>query len=87
MTEGNCKARFVTAALKFKATVHIEGEKAYEVLINELKDISLEFVDDLEGANVPTVLRFHQEERRSPLPARPDSPARAAKVRSLLSAG
>ena len=57
MTEGNCKARFVTAALKFKATVHIKGEKAYKVLVNELKDISLEFVDDLEGANVPTVLR------------------------------
>ena len=89
MAQGECKAQFVTAVLKFKATVHIEGEKAYKELITELKDISLKFVDDLEGAHVPTVLRsikrrdghhfkqsltlHHEQERFDPYAVRDDS--------------
>ena len=56
MTEGDCKSRFNTAVLKFKDTVHIEGENAYKEFITTLKEISLDFVDDLRDANMPTVL-------------------------------
>ena len=62
MAEGDCKAQFVTAVLKFKATVHVKGENAYKELITELKDISLSFVGDLKGAHVLTVL--HSIKRR-----------------------
>ena len=62
MAQNNCKAQFVTAVLKFKATLHVEGEKAYKELITDLKEISLQFVDDLEGANIPVVL--HSIKRR-----------------------
>ena len=56
MAQNDCKTQFVTAVLKFKATVHVEGENAYKELITDLKEISLKFVDDLEGANIPIVL-------------------------------
>ena len=62
MAQDDCKAQFITAVLKFKATVHVEGENAYKELITELKEISLKFVDDLEGASIPTVL--HSIKRR-----------------------
>ena len=62
MAQNDCKAQFVTAVLKFKATVHVEGENAYKELITDLKEISLKFVDDLEGANIPVVL--HSIKRR-----------------------
>ena len=62
MAQNDCKAQFITAVLKFKATVHVEGEKAYTELITELKEISLKFVDDLDGANIPVVL--HSIKRR-----------------------
>ena len=62
MAQNDCKAQFVTAVLKFKATVHVEGEKAYKELITDLKEISLQFVDDLEGASIPVVL--HSIKRR-----------------------
>ena len=57
MAEPNCKAQFVTAVHKFREMVHVDGENAYKDLITELKEISLKFVDDLDGANVPTVLK------------------------------
>ena len=56
MAQNDCKTQFITAVLKFKATVHVDGENAYKELISELKDISLKFVDDLEGADVHVVL-------------------------------
>ena len=62
MAQNDCKAQFITAVLKFKATVHVEGEKAYKELITDLKEISLQFVDDLEGASIPVVL--HSIKRR-----------------------
>ena len=62
MAQNDCKKQFIAAALKFKATVHVEGENAYKELITELKEISLKFVDDLEDASVPVVL--HSIKRR-----------------------
>ena len=62
MAQNDCKVQFVTAVLKFKATVHVEGENVYKELITDLKEICLKFVDDLEGANVPAVL--HSIKRR-----------------------
>ena len=62
MAQNDCKTQFITAVLKFKATVHVEGEKAYKELITDLKKISLKFVDDLEGASIPVVL--HSIRRR-----------------------
>ena len=62
MAQNDCKAQFVTVVLKFKATVHVEGENAYKELITDLKEISLKFVDDLDGANIPVVL--HSINRR-----------------------
>ena len=62
MAQNDCKTQFVTAVLKFKATVHVEGENVYKELITDLKEISLKFVDDLQGANIPAVL--HSIKRR-----------------------
>ena len=62
MAQNDCKTQFITAVLKFKGTVHVEGDNVYKELITDLKEISLKFVDDLEGANIPVVL--HSIKRR-----------------------
>ena len=35
----------------------MDGEKEYKHMISKIKEISLEFVDDLEDIHVPAVLR------------------------------
>ena len=37
--------------------IPVDGEKEYTHLVNKIKEILLEFVDDLEGTRVPAVVR------------------------------
>ena len=37
--------------------VHVDGEQEYKCMISKIKEISLEFTDDLEKAQVPAVVR------------------------------
>ena len=35
----------------------MDGEQEYKCMISKIKEFSLEFVDDLDGARVPAVMR------------------------------
>ena len=41
----------------FQKSVHVDGEKEYKCMITKIKEISLEFTDDLEKAQVPAMLQ------------------------------
>ena len=57
MSESECTARYVRETQIFREFVHVDGEKEYKHMITKIKEISLEFTDDLEKAHVPAVLR------------------------------
>ena len=55
MSGDKCTARYKRDTQIFWEFVYVDGEKEYTCMITKIKEISLEFVDDLEG--VPAVLR------------------------------
>ena len=57
MPENKCTARYVRETQIFWEFVHVDGEKEYKHMISKIKEISLEFTDDLEDTHVPAVLR------------------------------
>ena len=57
MPENKCTARYVSETQIFWEFVHVDGEKEYKCMISKIKEISLEFTDDMEKACVPAVLR------------------------------
>ena len=57
MSENKCTARYVREMQIFLEFVHVDGEKEYKHMISKIKEITLEFTDDVENACVPAVLR------------------------------
>ena len=57
MPGNNCTAQYKRETQIFQEFVHVDGDKEYKHMISKIKEISLEFVDDLEGAHVPAVVR------------------------------
>ena len=57
MSENKCTAWYVRETQIFWEFIHVDGEKEYKCMISKIKEISLEFTDDVEKACVPTVLR------------------------------
>ena len=57
MPGNKCTAQYVRETQIFWEFVHVDGEKEYKHIISKIKEISLEFADDLEDARVPAVLR------------------------------
>ena len=57
MSGDKCTAQFIRETQIFWEFVHVDGEEAYKHMITKIKEISLEFVDDLEGSCVPAVVR------------------------------
>ena len=49
MPGNKCTARYVRETQIFWEFVHVDGEKEYKCMISKIKEISLEFVDDLEN--------------------------------------
>ena len=58
MSESECIAWYERETQIFWEFIHVDGEKEYKHMISKIKEISLEFVDNLEGAQVPVVSRF-----------------------------
>ena len=56
MSESKCTARYVRETQIFQDMVHMDGEQEYKRMITKIKEISLEFTDDLEAARVPAVV-------------------------------
>ena len=56
MSESKCTARYVRETQIFWGMVHVDDEQEYKRMITKIKEISLEFTDDLEKARVPAVL-------------------------------
>ena len=57
MSEDKCTALYKRETQIFWEFVHVDGKQEYKYMISKIKEILLEFVDDLEGARVPAVLR------------------------------
>ena len=57
MSESECTAWYVRETQIFQEFVHVDGEKEYKHMISKIKEISLEFTDDMEKAQVPAVVR------------------------------
>ena len=57
MPQNQCTAQYVRETQIFRDFVHVDGEKEYKRMITKIKEIACEFTDDMEKANVPTVLR------------------------------
>ena len=57
MPENKCTAWYVRETQIFQEFIHVDGEKEHKHMISKIKEISLEFTDDLEHAHVPAVLR------------------------------
>ena len=57
MSGDKCTTWYKRETQIFWEFVHVDGEKEYTRMITKIKQISLEFVDDLEGAHIPAVLR------------------------------
>ena len=57
MSENKCTAQYVRETQIFWEFVHVDGEKEYKCMISKIKEIALEFTDDVENAHVPAVLR------------------------------
>ena len=56
MSESKCTAWYVRETQIFWEMVHVDGEQEYKRMITKIKEISLEFTDDLEAAQVPAVV-------------------------------
>ena len=48
MSEDKCTARYKRETQIFWELVHVDGEQEYKCMILKIKEISLEFVDDLD---------------------------------------
>ena len=57
MSENKCTAWYVRETQIFQEFVHVDGEKEYKCMISKIKEIALEFTDDVKNAHVPAVLR------------------------------
>ena len=57
MSESKCTAQYVRETGIFWEMVHVDGEQEYKRMITKIKEISLEFTDDLEKARVPAVVQ------------------------------
>ena len=57
MSEDKCTAWYKRETQIFWEFVHVDGDKEFTHMIAMIKEISLEFVDGLEGARVPAVVR------------------------------
>ena len=57
MPENKCTGWYVRETQIFQEFVHIDGEKEYKQMITKIKEIACEFLDDVEKARVPEVLR------------------------------
>ena len=56
MSESKCTAWYVRETQIFQEMVHVDGEQEYKCMITKIKEISLEFTDDLEAAQLPAVV-------------------------------
>ena len=56
MSESKCTAWYVRETQIFREMVHVDGEQEYKCMITKIKEILLEFTDDLEDARVPAVV-------------------------------
>ena len=56
MSESECTAWYVRKIQIFREFV--DGEKEYKHMISKIKEISLDFTDDMEKAQVPAVVRL-----------------------------
>ena len=50
MSEDKCTDQYIRETQIFQEFVHVDGEKEYKRMISKIKEISLEFVDDLKDA-------------------------------------
>ena len=57
MSGEKCTDQYRRETQIIREFIHVDGEKEYTHMINKIKEILLEFVDDLEGAHVPAVVR------------------------------
>ena len=57
MSESECTAWYVRETEIFWEFVHVDGEKEYKHMISKIKEISLDFTDNMEKAQVPAVVR------------------------------
>ena len=57
MPGNTCTGQYVRETQIFQEFVHVDGEKEYKGMITKIKEIACEFLDDVEKACVPTVLR------------------------------
>ena len=57
MSEDKCKAQYDREAQIFREMVYTDGEQAYTQLVSKLKEIRLNFVDDPDGTDIPTVVK------------------------------
>ena len=57
MPGNKCTARYVRETHIFQEFVHVDGEKEYKCMISKIKEIACEFLDDVEKAHIPAVLR------------------------------
>ena len=58
MSESKCTARYVRETQIFWEMVHMDGEQEFKHMITKIKEISLEFTDDLEAAQLPAVVWY-----------------------------
>ena len=56
MSESECTAQYVRETQIFWGMVHMDGEQEYKCMITKIKEISLEYTDDLEKVQVPAVV-------------------------------
>ena len=57
MSENKCTAQYVRETQIFWEFVNVDDEKEYKHMISKIKEIALEFTDEVEKAYVPVVLR------------------------------
>ena len=57
MSESKCTPWYVRETQIFQEMLHVDGEQEYKHMITKIKEISLEFTDDLEAAQVPAVVQ------------------------------
>ena len=50
MPKSECTAQYIRETQIFREFVQVDGEKEYKCMISQIKEISLEFTDDLEKA-------------------------------------
>ena len=57
MSEDKYTAWYVRETQIFQEFIHVDSDKEYTCMVKKIKEILLEFVDDLKGTDIPIVVR------------------------------